>query len=92
MATGNESIVRIVEVTDVLPTTVDRTATTLMRPKTDLWPVSGKGGGRSAVHVEPHHMVNLLFGLVADQPSGAETAARLLRDTYADADEKAQHD
>ncbi len=91
MARAAEAIFRIIEASDVAPTTVDRTAAFLMRPKSDLWPVSGKGGGKAAVHVEPHHLVNLILGLVADQPSDAEAAVRLLRGTYADPDQEARH-
>ncbi len=85
MARGAESIIRFVDATLAPPTTVDRTTTFLQRPRCDLWPLSGKGGGKAAVHVEPHHLVNLILGLAADQPSGAEAAVRLLRDTYASA-------
>ena len=82
MATGAEAIVRVVDSTDIPPTTVDRTASFLQHARRDLWPVSGRGGGKAAVHVEPHHMVNLILALAAEQPSDAEAAVRLLRDTY----------
>ncbi len=82
MATSVESIDRIIEAADFPPTTVDRTAAFLMRERRDLWPLSGRGGGKANVHVEAHHLVNLMFGLVADQPSGAVAAVELLSDTY----------
>ena len=82
MATGAEAIVRVVDSARIPPTTVDRTASFLQRARRDLWPVSGRGGGKAAIHVEPHHMVNLILALAAEQPSGAEAAVRLLRDTY----------
>lgn len=82
MARGADSIERYIEVADIPPTTVNRTAAFLMRAKADLWPVSGKGGGKAAVHVEPHHVSNIVFAFAADQPSDAEAAVRLLRDTF----------
>ena len=91
MARGIESIVRFVDATLAPPTTVDRTAAFLQRARRDLWPMSGKGGGKAAVHVEPHHLVNLVLGLAADQPSDAEAAVRLLRGTYADPASEVRH-
>lgn len=82
MATSVESLDRIIEAVGFLPTTVDRTAAFLMKERQDLWPVSGRGGGKANVHVEAHHLVNLVFGLAADQPSGAVGAVRALSDTY----------
>ena len=81
MARAVESIDRIIGATDILPTTVERTAAFLQQIRTDLWPLSGKGGGKAAVHVEPYHLVNLILGLAAEQPSDAGTAVRLLRET-----------
>ena len=91
MARAVESIDRIIEAADIPPTTVDRTAAFLQQARRDLWPLSGKGGGKAAVHVEPHHLVNLILALVAEQPSDAEAAVRLLRNTYATLAPEAQH-
>ncbi len=82
MATSVESIERIIEAVDFPPTTVDRTAAFLMKERQDLWPVSGRGGGKANVHVEAHHLVNLVLGLAADQPSGAAGAVKVLSETY----------
>ena len=91
MARAAESIDRIIDAADIPPTTVERTAAFLLRARRDLWPLSGKGGGKAAVHVEPHHLVNLILGLAADQPNGAEAAVGLLRDTYADPASEVRH-
>jgi hypothetical protein len=46
----------------------------------DVFPVSGKGGGRSAVHVGARPLANLILSLAAIGPSGAvEAQARLRR-------------
>ena len=87
MATGVQSIVRVTEAADFPPTTVDRSASFLQRAEPRLWPLSGKGGGRAAVHVEPHHLVNLILALVAAQPSDAERAVALLRKVFAQDEE-----
>lgn len=79
MATPAESIERIVAASGLLPTTVDRTADFLRRAKRDLWPTSGKGGGKAAVHVEAYHLTNLILALMAYQPSDAVGAVDLAR-------------
>lgn len=83
MATSVESIMRIIEAVDFPPATVDRTAAFLMKERQNLWPVSGRGGGKANVHVEAPHLINLMFGLAADQPSSAAKAVERLSEVDA---------
>lgn len=45
-----------------------RHARVLREEDRDLWPKGGKGGGKSAAHVEVHHLVNLALSLAGAAP------------------------
>lgn len=64
MATGKQAIELIGRATGILLSTVDRSARSIKEDRSDLWPLAeGRGGGKNAVHVSSHHLVNLVLGL-----------------------------
>src|SRR4051794_10981464 len=82
MATSMQVIERMADASGVLPSTLDRT----LRPLRDASyvPMGEKGRGKSRGQYEPHHLVNVILGLAGYQPSDAEEAVRLLRETLPD--------
>lgn len=78
MATVSEAIARIAAGTGTPEGVVFRMARALREDSPNLWPKSGQGGGKAAVHVEPVHLVNLIFAFAAPQPSdGAEIVNKM---------------
>lgn len=71
MATGSTAVETIAKAAGILPATVERTARTLKEAKIDAWPLGRPGGGHSAPHVDPHHLVCLILALSGAQPSDA---------------------
>jgi hypothetical protein len=65
VATGAQAVERVAKATRRLPSAVLRTARALREADPALWPQAGKGGGKSAAHVEPPHLANLVFALAA---------------------------
>jgi hypothetical protein len=70
---------RMSEATGINLWALDRLARALREAPGDLWPKSGRGGGKAARHVEAHHLVNLILALAAE-PSEAVAAVTTLRD------------
>lgn len=56
-----------------------RHARVLREAERDLWPKGGKGGGKSAAHVEVHHLVNLALSLAGVAPSDGVRALEALQ-------------
>lgn len=57
----------------------DRLRNPVLGGSPDIFPVSGKGGGRAAVHVGVRPLANLILALAAIGPSGAVDAQARLR-------------
>jgi hypothetical protein len=70
---------RMSEATGINLWALDRLARALREAPGDLWPKSGRGGGKAARHVEVRHLVNLILALAAE-PSEAVAAVATLRD------------
>jgi hypothetical protein len=74
MATTAQAIERFALVTGPAEAHVGRVARILQLAKDadmrslDLWPTGKQGGGKSAVHVQPHHLVNLAIALAVADP------------------------
>lgn len=81
MATGAEAVEAIAAAAGpAFPAgTVKGTARVLKEAKRDLWPFGGRGGGKNAAHVEPHHLANLIMALASSQPGDAVVAVAALR-------------
>jgi len=81
MATVAEAVERITEATGLPEARVSYAARHLRNAGMDLWPTGGKGGGKNAAHVEVHHLVNLLLGvLTAEVLTEAPDLVRQYRD------------
>ena len=68
MATGEQAIAAVATQTGMDYAHVQRVARVLREAGGDLWPQSGKGGGKRARHVQPHHLGNLLIALAVAEP------------------------
>jgi hypothetical protein len=80
VSTTTEAIERFAADTGIKLVTLDRITRALRNASTPgIWPKGGKGGGRSAAHVQAHHLVNLILSLPAPQPSDALEMVSLLR-------------
>jgi hypothetical protein len=80
MATTTEALDRFAVETGIKLVTLDRVTRVLRNASMlDVWPKSGKGGGKSAAHVQAHHLANLILSLPATQPSDALEMVCLLR-------------
>jgi hypothetical protein len=69
MATGEQAIAAIAMVTGYDRAYVARSARILREAGDDLWPQSGRGGGKSAQHVRPSHLTNILISLAVAEPA-----------------------
>jgi hypothetical protein len=54
-------------------------ARALKEARQDLWPLAGKGGGKSGAHVRPRHLTNLIAALASPQPIVAPEAVKTIR-------------
>lgn len=61
MTTGTTAVGMVALLTDLPRPTVDRIARQLKQHRPPLWSRSGQGGGKSAAHVEPPHLTNLII-------------------------------
>ncbi|WP_158927050.1 hypothetical protein [Acidisphaera sp. S103] len=74
MATTAQAIERFALVTGIPEPHVGRVARILQLAKgadmksLDLWPTGKQGGGKSAVHIQPSHVVNLAIALAVADP------------------------
>src|SRR3954466_14641217 len=71
MATSRTVISQLSTATGIPQVTLAHIVRRLREDPRDLWPLSPKGGGKSARHVEPVHLANLFLGFGGTQPSGA---------------------
>jgi hypothetical protein len=80
MATSSAAIEEFSKVTGIARVTVEHTARMLREAVggTELWPRSGKGGGKAARHVEPRHLANLILALAVTLPRNAPDAVDAL--------------
>lgn len=79
MATTTETFATMATATGWTWDAVERRARPLRLASGDLFPKSGKGGGKRAAHVQAHHLVNLILTFAADGPSDALDAQQRLR-------------
>jgi hypothetical protein len=78
MVTSSVVIQTLSKEVGIRPVTLGHTVRLLREAGGDLWPLSGKGGGKSARHVEPGHFANLILAFAGSQPSEAlKNVARL---------------
>lgn len=77
MATGPEFIAALSPVCSFHPSTLDRYLRELRAA--EMLPLSGKGGGKSAVHFDQWHAATILVGLFATGPGGAVDAVRAVK-------------
>jgi hypothetical protein len=71
MVTSSVVIQALSKEVGIRPVTLGHTVRLLREAGGDLWPLSGKGGGKSARHVEPGHFANLILAFAGSQPSEA---------------------
>jgi hypothetical protein len=71
MVTSSVVIQTLSKEVGIRPVTLGHTVRLLREAGGDLWPLSGKGGGKSARHVEPGHFANLILAFAGSQPSEA---------------------
>lgn len=79
MATTTETFATLATATGWTRDAVERRARPLRIAPGDLFAKSGKGGGKLAVHVQAHHLVNLILTFAADGPSDALDTQQRLR-------------
>lgn len=68
MATGAQAVELISQATGIPEATVERGSKVLKQFVPNLWPRSGQGGGKSAKHVQPFDLVNLVLAMAAADP------------------------
>ena len=78
MASSTTAIEAFSKATGIPHVTMGHTARLLRQARDELWPRSGKGGGKSASHVEEWHLANLILSFGGAQPSDAPKAAAKL--------------
>lgn len=74
MATSTAAIEAFAQATGIPHVTMSHIARLLRQERGELWPRSGRGGGKGARHVEPQHAANLILSLAAIQPSDGPAA------------------
>lgn len=80
MATGPQAIERLAQAAAIRGTKVWRTARALREARLDLWPHAAPGGGKGAVHVEPHHLAAATIALALGEILGAPQVVPTYRD------------
>lgn len=79
MATPNAAVVKLARAIGQTPLSLDRTLRDLRGAGAAYWPMSGKGGGKAASHVEARHMAALILALSAPVATDAYKVVDALR-------------